>query len=1005
MLKLTTALFAVLLYFYAHPQDNYRFISYTVNEGLPQSSIDDIIQDKDGFLWVGTAGGLCRFDGYNFKVYKHNTKDASSINSDRGYHFFVDKSGLLWIVSYHGISIYNSGKDNFTNLLVYEPATVVTSENHFYGEDDQFIWVGMNNYGMVRVDKQTHHIDKVNIPGMRPQNEHTSWYRGFLEKGKLWIVSKNDFIIYDIKSKAVQKINIPIVGITNINDSLAVGMNPKFAVLVNKKNFTYRPISITTDGSEPNINSIYKASDSIALLCSTTRGLFYLNIFTHIITKHISHADAGDNKKYLSAACAFTDHSGNLWVGSSGDGVREIPYRFKKFNTYRSDTSKTNSINSIYADSNNIYVSSSRNGMDIFSKTSGFKKNIPFNKQLHSIINTATITSLINKDKLLLIGYSSQTNGHNTPFTYSLSTGRLELLNNEVQKIFTDHWGQGNFRQFAFRYNDSTLLTNVGEYLVALKSRKNGELFSELFHRFPGEMLSCCFLDRMNRLWMGSYKGAFVLLNGEWRKIDLPRPIEIKTINQDYDGNMWLGTGNGIYILNNNLQVIESYTEENNLLNEHVYGILRDDDGNMWFSHNKGLSVYKWKEKKFRHYTNNDGLQSSEFNSSAYFKAPNGELFFGGIDGANSFYPREILDNPNTPPVKITSVKLFDEPYKTDASYWDLHSIELPYTDNSLSFEFALPEFNEPGKNQYAYIMENLDKTWINSGDKRFARYAGLRPGKYIFKVKASNNDGVWGNDFASISITILAPFWQRTWFIILSSLLFISLVAFVVSQVQRQRFKKKLHELEVLQKIQLERERISRDLHDNVGTQLSMINKNIKEMMSPLKAVTEAERTKRLQSAGQSSIEVIDTLRETIWALNKKEISLEEFSDKLKTFIQKQLAHYDSITLHIKEDDNNHLVKLSPTEALNLFRICQEAITNAIKYAEASVLEISLLNTDGDYCIRIADNGRGFEPGKVNSSLHYGVENMKYRAKEILCKLSLDTMPEQGTIITLSKK
>ena len=118
-------------------------------------------------------------------------------------------------------------------------------------------------------------------------------------------------------------------------------------------------------------------------------------------------------------------------------------------------------------------------------------------------------------------------------------------------------------------------------------------------------------------------------------------------------------------------------------------------------------------------------------------------MFFGGINGTNSFYPKEILDNPNVPQVKITGIKLFDEPYKTDSAYWNIHSLELPYTDNSLSFEFVLPEFTNQQKNQYAYMMEGVDKNWINSGDKRFARYPALNPGKYTFKVKACNNDGV----------------------------------------------------------------------------------------------------------------------------------------------------------------------------------------------------------------------------------------------------------------------
>ena len=409
------------------------------------------------------------------------------------------------------------------------------------------------------------------------------------------------------------------------------------------------------------------------------------------------------------------------------------------------------------------------------------------------------------------------------------------------------------------------------------------------------------------------------------------------------------------------------------------------------------------KTKEFRHYYKEDGLQSSEFNSNAYFKAADGTLFFGGLNGINAFDPREIHDNPNVPPVKITSIKLFDEPLKTDTAYWNIHSLTLPYMQNSLSFEFAAPEFTNAGNNQYAYTMDGVDNAWIKSGDKRFARYPALPPGQYTFRVKASNSDGVWQQVPTEIQITILPPFWQRLWFRIAIALLLIAGIAGVIYSLQKQKHQRQIRSLELQQKIQLERERISRDLHDNVGTQLSLISNNIEWVAHPLKTITEEEKAEKLQFVNETARDIIATLRETIWALNKHEIPLEEFSDKLKSFVQKQLVMYPEIELNFIERIEQSII-LGPSEALNLFRICQEAIANALKYANAAVIDIEIVSGEGKYKVSITDNGRGFDITAVSPAVQNGLENMKHRAQDIDSRLDIQTN-SSGTKITVTKK
>ena len=198
---------------------------------------------------------------------------------------------------------------------------------------------------------------------------------------------------------------------------------------------------------------------------------------------------------------------------------------------------------------------------------------------------------------------------------------------------------------------------------------------------------------------------------------------------------------------------------------------------------------------------------------------------------------------------------------------------------------------------------------------------------------------------------------------------------------------------MELQQKIQKERERISRDLHDNVGTQLSLISNNIEWIEHPLKPMSEKEKLDKLHYVNRISRDIIATLRETIWALNKEQISLEEFSDKLKAFVQKQLVIYPEIELEFNEEIDEPLT-LGPSEALNLFRICQEAVANALKYSGAAFINISIENSDGKYRISIEDKGRGFDMSMVDASVQNGLENMRYRSADIGCTLEITTAP-----------
>ncbi|QKJ31188.1 hypothetical protein HQ865_15965 [Mucilaginibacter mali] len=974
---------------------------YTVNDGLPQSTVESIAQDRDGFMWFGTEDGLSRYDGFSFKTYRRNAKDPHSIIGDKSIRLHLDKLKQFWVITYNGLSLYHPETDNFISLIKIEPHNVITAENNFLGEDDSFIYAGICEYGVVKINKRDHRVSKLNISQLNHIDEPHSWYSGFVAANKLWIATNTHFVIYDMASAQTRELDIRVNSLVNINTRQALGVTSKGVVIIDKTTLDIRNVNLTNNGVEPNLACSLRLSDSVALLGSLRKGVYYFNINTGRVIQYIG--DTGNERQHeLSAWCFYIDRSGNTWIGTNSNGTVMMVYPYKKLRVYRSGA-LTNNINCVYADSDKVYAGNSGVGLNVFDKKTGLAQNINVHDQLPSVINAVGAIYPIDKNRLLMLSGSSRSNGHVQPYLFDKTTRRFKLLDEAVQQVYADNFGKGNFRYLIFRDAQGKLMTNVGGSLIELKE-ESSNFTARLNHRFEGESMSSWFNDNEGNLWIGTYKGVYRRVGDVWNKVNLPRKTEVKTITQDNSGNMWLGTNFGIYVMDRKQQVLSYYTEQNGLRNEHLYGMLKDNDGNIWFSHNKGISRYDHQKKLFRHLNVSDGLQSDEFNAGAYFKAPDGELLFGGVNGISAFYPRQVLNNPHNPQPNITRVLLFDKPYQTDTASPYIRKLTLPYTANSLSFEFSLPEYTDPQRNQYAYIMENMDRAWIYSGNNRFTRYAGLQPGHYYFKVKAANNDGVWGAP-AVLDITIIPPVWRRGWFVLLEALAGVSLIALAASLIQRNTYRKKLRAYELQQKIQLERERISRDLHDNIGTQLSLINKSIREITQARAPITDEEKNRKLDYVHQGSKEVIDVLRETIWALNKHEVTLEEFADNLKMFIQKKLKYFPGMDMEFTEKEDNAQVQLSSTGALNLFRICQEAVTNSIKYAQASLIKINVTGNDDKYQISISDDGIGFDPAQIDADQHYGLQNMEHRASEIGCSLEMSSVPGKGTMIIITKK
>ncbi|HEX5651725.1 MAG TPA: triple tyrosine motif-containing protein, partial [Chitinophagaceae bacterium] len=395
---------------------------------------------------------------------------------------------------------------------------------------------------------------------------------------------------------------------------------------------------------------------------------------------------------------------------------------------------------------------------------------------------------------------------------------------------------------------------------------------------------------------------------------------------------------------------------------------------------------------RFRNYNVNDGLPDNKMNLMAAYKDVDGKIYFGSTDGGIIYFdPDKLEDNDYKPPVYITDLKLFNtsiRPYDKDSllKYPVEHTrqITLSYHQNDLSLEFAALNFFHPEKNQYQFKLENYNKDWIGTdASRRFANYTNLNPGKYVFRVRASNNDGLWSPHEASLVIIITAPFWQTWWFRTLIALAAIA----IIYGIYRYRLQQVL-------RLQSIRNRIAADLHDDIGSTLNSIS-----VYSEVAKKDNEGKTHALEMIGESSRKVIDAMSDIVWTINPNNDSFERIVLRMRS-LSYNLLRARQIDFIFRADENLNDLKLSMEERRNFYLIFKEALNNLIKYSNAKRASVLLSKNASHITLQIRDDGIGFDTKqKYNGN---GLINMQKRSKEINAELHIESGDGIGTSIQL---
>lgn len=794
-----------------------RFEHFGSEDGLSQNAGLDIFQDSRGYLWIGSQDGLNRYDGYSFKIYKHDPDDEHSLSHNSILKITEDQDGALWIGTWGGgLNHYDPVTEQFRRYQhdPNDPKSISDNTVTSIKKDSNGnLWVGTLN-GLNRFDPKTSTFEHfVNDPKDKKSLSSNVISVIFEDaKHQLWIgtgangsegsglnrfdPTTGQAVRYPHdESNAESLSSNNIASIYEAKDGMLWIATGGFSLSGNgldqfdpqtgkAKHFQYNANDPHSIGGN-DLMTLWGDSSGMLWVGTWTNGLSRMSLSEPgVFTNYKSDPYFPDSLSGNEVWSLFKDHSGILWVGTAHSGINKLAAKSAQFSLYRNNPSEptTLGINAIGAFAEDkrgdIWVATWGAGLDRFDPVTG-----QFTHYRHDPENANSLS-----DDLFMDVYVDK---FDNVWAGTLGKGlnRLDPATNKVRHFLHDP-----------EISNSIADDNI----AALISDKNGGLwigtFGGLSHYDPNtdrftnysnnpdntasishNMVVSLLIDSKNHLWIGTWGGGLNQLDlndpayadptrasfAHYRNV----PDDSSSLSEDSvwaieeanDGSLWLGTQLGLNRFDIATQKFRHYTEKQGLPNNVVLGILPDDNGNLWLTTNNGLAQFDPGTGKFTVYDSSDGLQSNEFNSNAAFRASNGMIYVGGVNGFNLFDPDKIKPNPVAPQVSVTHFEVFNEPLAVDLS--GREPIRLSYKQNFISFEFAAFDFQAPQKNQYAYKLEGFDNDWINAGNRRYATYTNLNGGEYVFRVKASNSDGTWNDTGVAIPVIITPPVWKTWWF------------------------------------------------------------------------------------------------------------------------------------------------------------------------------------------------------------------------------------------------
>ncbi|PSL46178.1 signal transduction histidine kinase [Chitinophaga niastensis] len=1052
---------------------SYQFNRIDINQGLSNNQVNCILKDSSGFMWIGTVSGLNRFDGYSFNVFQHDLRDSASLSDNAVNKIMAGPGQQLWIQTRSGINIFDPVSTRFNRrpetvlqqwgipgntitdivkdktgqywfLHPFAGIYIINSRNKpeklVHTADTTTIatnsvsamipdkagdyWLLHSNGILEKMEARSHRIVYRNNTLVRPDLSTSAWSLVMDNDGDLWLfqskedngvyyfhVSQHSFQHIDQSTPGLALNNNIVRGIVPDNNGLVwIGTDHGGVNIINKKEHSIRYIENIGDDnrslSQNSITTLYKDNTGIIWIGTFKKGLNYYHEHMVKFPLYQYQTYSRNSLPYNDVNRFVEDARGNLWIGTNGGGLIYFDRSRNTFTSYKHEAGNENSISgnvivSLWIDhAQQLWIGTYFGGLDRFDGTRFVHyKHDPANS--NSISDNSIWEVLEDRQHRLWVGTLN---------------GGLNVMDPVTHQ----------FHQFTSK-------------------------------EIPSRYISALLEDKQGNLWIGTSDGldvhngktgAFTHYSNAPATRGSLSHNNVVCIFEDSQGRIWVGTREGLDLFNPGSNNFRTFRKEDGLPDNSVLNILEANDHSLWMSTPNGLSSLTIKPGanakgytyQFKNYDESDGLQGKEFNENAALKTSRGELIFGGGNGFNLFYPNAITVNSNVPPVVLTDLQIFNKSIRPgekingrvllSAAIPETRSITLQHGENVFSLEFASLNYFHPEKNRYAYMLEGFSKDWLyTDGLQRKATFTNLDPGEYTFRVKASNNDGVWNEQGLTLQIRVLPPFW-KTWpaFLLYVLLILGALLLAHKLILERERLKfrmeqqsqeaTRMHELDTL-KI-----RFFTNVSHEFRTPLSLI---IAPLEKIIKQTTEGGVKAQLELMQRNARRLLNLVNQLLdfRKMEVQEIKLHANEGDMVDFVKELTGSFSDLSdkKHIQlafQSDVQELKMLYDGDKIE--KVIFNLLSNAFKFTpeQGSIsVNVSYREASAQLVIAVKDNGIGiplekqdhiFErffqhevPGSMmNQGSGIGLSITREFIKMHGGSITVDSAPEMGSCFTV---
>ena len=972
---------------YANIRESFNFKNITIEDGLSQSTVETIYQDSKGYIWIGTNDGLDRYNGYEFKHYKHDKYDKNSIANNYIVDIIEDKNGYIWVSTIGGLSRINPDKDEIKNYYSKEDRGNLSNSNLWQllcTKDNRLIAStidGLNVYDKNK-DKFTRILYK--------EGELPSQYIYSLEEdinGHIWVGTDNGLVELD-KDLNIVKSYQDAIGDSDVYNVYDDSKGNIWVCTLDNGLFKINLDDKSVENYKNNNSKISIPSNNVRDIISDSEGKLWIATDKGLCTFDYEREEfiTYNKKLYQSNSliddeifCLLKDSSGLIWIGTYSGISRFNPnsnFTHFKLDPYEDNSISGNVIHGIYEDDDKtLWIGTNESGVNIINGES--IKHL--NKENSNIVSDLIedITGFKNyifigtNEGLSVLVKNDKTAKNYTITNYTTKDG---LPSNKIRSLFIDSKGY------------LWIGTNKGLAILDINNNKIIDITYILDEMgVSDKFIRAVYEDSKGNYYIGCFlEGGLIKINPNTKEYKIYKNIEnddssisnnsIRYINEDLYGNILVGTSHGINILNLSTDKFNHYTEKDGLINNTIYGILVDKNNGIWMSTNAGISKLSTEDATFKNFTITDGLQSNEFNGRACFKSKDGNMYFGGINGFNVFNSQDIELSTFEPKV------IFDNFEINGTNKKDISNIKFKSNENNIKINFFTNDYKNTKTTQYYYKLEGLENEW-NMTNSNSLVFANLGSGDYTLKIKTITQHGVM-SDESSVHFTINPPIWRSNYAIcIYLILIIISILRYMhkVNTLDRlvnertNKLRKEMEKNEQLFKKVLSLEQNKNNYFVNLSHELrtplnvlSSINQLIKEFTKKDNFITPEKLSYYMGIMDRNCSRLLSLINNLIdhtkiennsYIINKKDEDIvylvEETVLDMKDYIEEK-----GLELIFDTDVEEKVIRC---DKVDIERCIINLVGNAVKFTpEGGLIEVLLQDLDDKVKIIVKDNGIG---------------------------------------------